>query len=178
MLFSSIFSQASRMTRSRSELSTGGAVLSTAASAELDGAGGATTKSRSMAAISRSNTSAKSSSEVFDDPADAAGGGTGWAGEAVGGFELVVACGVGLTGGCFPKASSTSIGKRNARRVWDHPRGLVLQTLDFRTIKVINVGIIIYSDGALFLSLVGSWCHNRCVRVRACVAEASAKKER
>ena len=102
------------MTRSRSELSTGGAVLSTAASAELDGAGGATTKSRSMAAISRSNTSAKSSSEVFDDPADAAGGGTGWTGEAVGGFELVVACGVGLTGGCFPKASSTSIGKRNA----------------------------------------------------------------
>lgn len=143
------------MTRSRSELSTGGAVLSPAASAELDEAGG-TTKSRSMAAISRSNTSAKSSSEVFDGPADAAGGGTGGAAEVVGGFELVVVWGVGLTGGCFPKASSTSIGKRNACRVWDHPRSLVLQTLDFRTIKVINVGIIIYDGGALFLNLVGS----------------------
>jgi hypothetical protein len=106
-----------------------------------------------MAAISRSNTSAKSSSEGFDGPADAAGGGTGGAVEAVDGFELVVVWAAGLTGGRFPKASSTSIGKRNARRVWDHPRSLALQTLDFRTIEVINVGIIVYGDGPLFLSL-------------------------
>ncbi len=71
----------------------------------------------------------------------------------VDGSELVVVWGAGFAGGCFPKASSTSIGKRKCAPRVDHLRSLVLQTLDFRTIEVINVRIVVHADGALFLSL-------------------------
>jgi len=96
-----------------------------------------------MAAISRSNTSAKSSSEVFDGPADAAGAGMDGAAGTVDGFELVVALGAGFTGAVF-QSHLIHLSRRGMRAARGSSPEFILQTLDFRTIEVINVRIVIH----------------------------------